>query len=466
MTHSSVCWFQETGGLLPFDERGVHPASSIMAWRHRGITSSLVAFDDAKKDTGVGNSCSRSGVTRFFLASEGLLELGVELMWPYERTSRTKLKKKLVSAAPVASTAATQKTQKTQMTQMTTTSARTLLRSLEAMALGGTPRGPLAVGEVRLLERALADAISANEELDDFSVYALRCMCVPYHLALVYDAEGGIDKKRQALACYDGFLDRCLRHGVLEPNVRRWAETCIEMGDDEGGERRAPTAMSREQKIDMFKTERELARSISALRADGGGEESRAEDMIDAHIESNGGLDRLDDAELRPLYLMMISQFAIKACNARQLVRQEVDMLEAVAAMPEDARVKMKRDIRGQSQGNERVMGKLREAVQGLSAGEGGKREALRLGVFQPSHLLPTVTVEQFGDMEVARMRAEEQRKSDVQADERRRQGQSLNGRAEREAEEEAALQKLRAFDDFKDANKRGSGNSKLRNTR
>ena len=338
-------------------------------------------------------------------------------------------------------------------------SIRALLCSLEAMALGTAPRGDLAVGEVRLLERALADAVSVNEELDDFSVYALRCMSIPYYLALSYDAVGGLDEKRQALTCYEGFLDSCLRHGVLEPNVRRWAEACMEAGADEGSEGSegnrgaAPTAMSREQKIEMFKTERELARSISALRKDGGGK-----DACD--------LDGIDEAELRPLYLMMISQFAIKACNARLLVRQEVGMLEAVAALPEDDRMNMRREIQGQSQENERVMDKLREAVRGLTAGEGGKREALRSGVFKASHTLPTVTVEQFGDMEVARMRAEEQRKNDALSEERRRRDQSLNGRAEREAEEEAALMKQRAFDDFKDANRKGSGNSKLRNTR
>ncbi|MEO2193071.1 MAG: hypothetical protein ABGY24_11545 [bacterium] len=347
-------------------------------------------------------------------------------------------------------------------------SIRALLCSLEAMALGTTPRASLAVGEVRLLEQALADAVSANEELDDLSVYALRCMSIPYYLALIRDAEGGIDKKRQALACYDGYLDRCLRHGVLEPNVRRWVEACIEDGEEAGGEeaggqRAAPTTssvvatqFSREQKIEMFKTERELSRSISALRVGGGG--SGGSGLRD--------LDGMDEEELRPVYLMMLNQFAIKACNARLLVRQEVGMLEAVAAMPEDDRMKMRRDMQEQSQENERVMGKLREAVRGLSAGEGGKREALRAGVFQPSHLLPTVTVEQFGDMEVARMRDDEQRKNDSLSAERRRREQTLNGRAEREAEEDAALRKQRAFDDFKDANKKGSGNSKLRNTR
>ena len=341
-----------------------------------------------------------------------------------------------------------------------------LLSSLEATALSATPSRSLESSDVRLLEQAMADAISANEELDDFGTAALRYLNVPYYLALANDAEGGLESKRRALAYYDGYLDRCLRHGVLEPNVRRWVEACLDSDRGEESDKRSPATVSREQKIEMFKTERQLAKSISALRAGfestsvRGGDASRGNDKA-------GNIDELlDDTELRPLYLMMISQFAIKACNARQLVWQEVNMLEAVATMPEDARMKMAKDSRAQSKENQEVMDKLREAVRGLSAGTGGKREAFRAGVFKPSHLLPTMTVEQFGEMEVERMQAEEQRKVDASTEERRRRELSLNGRAEREAEEETALQKQRAFDDFKDANKRGSGNSKLRNTR
>ena len=349
-----------------------------------------------------------------------------------------------------------------------------LLTRLEEDALSAT-RVSLEADTAGMLERALADAVSANEELDDFSVFALRCLNVPYYLALWHDGEGGrsVDRKRRALAYYDGFLDLCLRHKVLEPKVRGLVEACVErveeviettsmasgavaksveesMAESVAGTS-SSKSISREQKIEMFKTERQLAKSVAALRATGGGDEDR-------HTE-----------DLRPLYLMMISQFAIKACGARELVQQEVRMLSAVAAMSEDERMKATAR-REQSEENKHVMDKLREAVRGLSGlgsagGRDGKKEALRAGVFKPSHVLPTMTVEQFGDMEVARMQEDARRKAEAEAEEQRRQVLSLNGKAEREAVEEEALRKARAWDDFRDDNKKGSGNSKLRNT-
>eukprot|EP00889_Picochlorum_renovo_P007544 jgi/Picre1/34574/NNA_002042.t1 len=71
------------------------------------------------------------------------------------------------------------------------------------------------------------------------------------------------------------------------------------------------------------------------------------------------------------------------------------------------------------------------------------------------------MTVEEFGELEVRRMREEEQKKKN-----------NLNRFAEKSAHEsddddddEERLAKVRAFDDFKDSHRRGSGNSKLRPT-
>ena len=337
---------------------------------------------------------------------------------------------------------------------------RDVLTRLEddAMAAKTTHGSSLSTETILVLERALADAVSANEELEDFSAFALRCLNVPYYLALWHDAEGGrsVERKLRALAYYDDYLERCVRHGVLEPKVRGLVEACVEEHEEarDGSSVLATAAassgVSRERKIEMFRTERQLAKSIEALRAGRAGDAGDVEDLEDGDASE----------ALRPLYLMMISHFAIKACGARQLVRQEIEMLGAVAAMSEDERMKAT-EGRGQSKENEEVMEKLREAVRGLSTN--GKREALRAGVFKPSHLPPTMTVEQFGDMEVARMQEDEQQRAAAESEERRRKEQSLNGKAEREAGEEDALRKARAWDDFRDDNKRGSGNSKLR---
>ncbi len=82
--------------------------------------------------------------------------------------------------------------------------------------------------------------------------------------------------------------------------------------------------------------------------------------------------------------------------------------------------------------------------------------------VFRPSHILPTLTVEQQGAIELAQARdreaAERQRTeaARLQAEERRGRG----GGDEEEDEEELA--KARAWDDWKDHHRRGEGNSKL----
>ena len=212
-------------------------------------------------------------------------------------------------------------------------------------------------------------------------------------------------------------------------------------------------ALSREQKIEMFKLERQLAKSIDAgFRGAGSGKGEDGEEMEDME----------EMEEMRPVYLMLVNHFALKACSALRLLRQEVEMLVSVAAMSEDERMKATR--RDSSEAQRQVMEKLRDAVRGLSMDN--KKEQMRADVFRPSHVLPTMTVEAFGEMEVARMQREEEEKAMEAERARCRREMSLNLPAEREAEEEAELHKARAWDDFRDAHKRGSGNSKLRNTR
>jgi len=76
--------------------------------------------------------------------------------------------------------------------------------------------------------------------------------------------------------------------------------------------------------------------------------------------------------------------------------------------------------------------------------------------VLKPFHILPTMTVEQQGDIEVAA--ALERQRQQQQADEARRQADAEAG-----SDDEEGLAKARAWDDFKDTHPYGSGNSKLR---
>ena len=99
--------------------------------------------------------------------------------------------------------------------------------------------------------------------------------------------------------------------------------------------------------------------------------------------------------------------------------------------------------------------------VMSTVAGVMGQRERLRAGVFLPGHELPTMTVEEFGELELQQMRAREQQQQQLEAEAKAHQG-DINPREYDEYDEEA-VEKQRAWDDWKDSNRKGHGNSALR---
>lgn len=77
-----------------------------------------------------------------------------------------------------------------------------------------------------------------------------------------------------------------------------------------------------------------------------------------------------------------------------------------------------------------------------------------QVNVFRPGHTFPTMSLRELADREAAEAR--ERQQADAEAKALRQLG------AEDSDEDEEELHRQRAFDDFKDANPRGWGNSKL----
>jgi hypothetical protein len=78
--------------------------------------------------------------------------------------------------------------------------------------------------------------------------------------------------------------------------------------------------------------------------------------------------------------------------------------------------------------------------------------------VLRPGHILPTLTVEQQGEIEFWQMQEREAAQKEAEA---AKAAAAADARSDDEDEE--ALGKQRAWDDFADDNPRGWGNSKLR---
>ena len=115
----------------------------------------------------------------------------------------------------------------------------------------------------------------------------------------------------------------------------------------------------------------------------------------------------------------------------------------------------------------------LSQAMAAISSSIGtmGQRERLRAGVFRPGHELPSMTVEEFGELEVQRMREQESMKMEVEAQQRREEAMSVaggggwpkRGMDDDDEHNDEEVMKQRARDDWKDSNPYGHGNSALR---
>ena len=94
----------------------------------------------------------------------------------------------------------------------------------------------------------------------------------------------------------------------------------------------------------------------------------------------------------------------------------------------------------------------------GVAGGATRSAEQIRSEVFRPSHILPTMTVEQAGEIEYAEMREREVRSAENAARAAREEAEMTT-----EERETRDLAKARSWDEFKDDNPFGHGNSKLR---
>eukprot|EP00887_Chlorella_sp_A99_P004672 scaffold4.g4672.t1 len=363
-------------------------------------------------------------------------------------------------------------------------------RSAAALALAGS-----ALAQAAAMVDALA-LFSPNEELEDVATSDLRYLLIPFHQAEVAERSRTAVPAARATALehaaclYHAFLHRLRQYGALSQEAAAVAEAADaaeaqrQEAKEAGGGRSgsaaslarpgpAPRAASgpagadpavlRQQKIAKFKREKFLAARVAALeqqeqQGQGGG--LQGGDGAAAPAAEGNVADA--DERSRELWTLRIEQVALQVADRLGSLRQEVQLLRHAASLPEDER----QPARGRGTGDAAAAGdtagppppamlaKLREAVGTLQA---GRREQLRQEVLRPSHILPTMTVEQWGEVEYRMALGRQQRDAAAQA------AAAAAAKDESEEAEEAALRKQRAWDDWLDDNPRGWGNSKLR---
>ena len=327
---------------------------------------------------------------------------------------------------------------------------------------------------------------SRDETKDDVPTENLRYVLAPWYLAELASRAPTRDPaaREQSLvevsAMYEAFLERCERHDMLSESAKRTRARGTEACDP---------ATARDEKVARFKRERAIRQRLESL------DSTRVERTRKALAEADwddenpeASVATQNEAEERERWLLLVEDAAAKALDAAASVELERAMLarraeshstEAPNASESDDARRRPRRIESSGMGNY-IIGPG-GTIQQISAGgfvpPGGdlaleknapiiptnfafadRRAAAARGVFRPSHILPTMTVEQAGEIEYAELVERTRREAETKA--RRAAENAALTAEERETRE---LAKARSWDEFKDDNPFGHGNSKLR---
>jgi len=317
---------------------------------------------------------------------------------------------------------------------------------------------------------------SRNETKDDVPTENLRYALAPWYLAELAsraptrDAAAREHALVEVSAMYEAFLERCERHDMLSESAKRSRARGAEACDP---------ATARDEKVARFKRERAIRQrleSLDAARVERTRKALAEADWDDEDPEASVATE--NEADERERWLLLVERAAAEALDAAAVVATEREMLARRAETP------TRREAEADADASRYHRPYRIEASTGMGnyvIGPGGtiepisaggyvppglltsaapvdRRAAAALGVFRPSHTLPTMTVEQHGEIEYRELVERTRREAETKA--RRAAEDAALTQEERDARE---LAKARAWDEFKDDNPFGHGNSKLR---
>lgn len=346
---------------------------------------------------------------------------------------------------------------------------------------------------------------SANETKDDISTTNLKYVLGPYYLAeltekIQQDARLQIVKASQTKL--KEFLSFC---ETMEFVPEEELQASSHVGPNTFAERRA-------QKIARFNRQRAAQAKLLEIkeRKERRGRSTRAT-ALSTPVEA-GEEDVLDDdgEEEREAWLTTISLAICKAFDLLEMLKKEEEMLSAVKerqlmegdkefsqaildertkkaeAWHRNAAVRVQytnpappitcatfaQDVlEGRANVSQAHDQKHQPMIFGPASLVGGsltsERERMAAQVFQPAHRLPTMSIEEAGLREMEIMNKWQERNAKLMAEANSawyKDDQKLKPSEEEDEDDDddAAVEKARAWDDWKDDHPRGAGNKKL----
>ncbi|XP_021909509.1 PP2A regulatory subunit TAP46 isoform X2 [Carica papaya] len=341
---------------------------------------------------------------------------------------------------------------------------------------------------------------SSNETKDDISTTNLKYLLVPFYLAELTEkvAEGDrIQLLKASQAKLKEFLSLC---EAMELVPEEELETSRQGTSNSFVDRRA-------QKIARFKRQRAAESKLLEIkeRKERRGRSTKAA-ALSTPVET-GEEDLVDDDEEREAWLTTISLAICKAVDLLDMIKKEEEMLSSIKdlklkdgekefskAVLDDRAKKAEEWHRGAAvrarytkpaqpitcatfaqdvlEGRAQVSQAHEHRHQPMIFGPASlvngpltsERERMAAQVFQPSHRLPTMSIEEAGLREMEMMKKWQERNAKLfeEANSAWYKDKRAGPSEEENGDDGLAQEKARAWDDWKDDNSRGAGNKKL----
>jgi len=302
---------------------------------------------------------------------------------------------------------------------------------------------------------------SPNETLEDLSTSELPYLLTNFHLAELTQrlpTASLQDRKRLLIAArdaYERYLHLSDSYDLLSPPYKKLLERYTDAPLEFAAASTTDPALRRDAKIANLKAEKELRTKLEFLRK---------------RPEYGSGADGGDEEVVRQTHLAHLAFSTHMTFQALESLNREWDILrQAPEPLLPGAQEASEEDARRRAAGQDGYSDKLDQPLRRLQSVMGGplltkqgkplqpftllgNRQDLAKGVFRPGHNLPTMTIDEY-------LEEEKKRGGIIEG------GGEASGRRPEPDEDnyekaDAETLKAREWDEFKEANHRGSGNT------
>ncbi|KAL9089749.1 MAG: hypothetical protein Q9159_002396 [Coniocarpon cinnabarinum] len=295
---------------------------------------------------------------------------------------------------------------------------------------------------------------SSNEELEDISSSNLQYLLIDYQLGQLTFRLSSADRKitlQHARSCYERFLTRLDAYRILDKQSSDTFERYQEDPARFSVVLTSDASRRRDVKIANFKAEKALKEKLQ-------------------YLNKNANAMQHDETLLRDLHLTNIMLCTHQAFQSLEGIAQELELLAMAASLPHE-RFRDRESTSSNSATNatdysERLDPPLSQlAANGrhgpILSNEGrplrpftllDTRQRMQQGVFRPDHNLPTMTIDEY-------LEEERKRGGIIEGGGPQSQVRPQVDEDDVEKADEATM-KAREWDEFVEANPKGSGNT------